>query len=133
MPKSLNIKNTAVIIALAGLIIGTLWTPLLSQIGILSIVDTIGSFFGPIFGIIITDYYLINKSKINNKDLYSSLPESSYFFSNGWHIKGIYSLFIGFIFSASTIWNMNLNFLQSYSWLVGAMMSSITYYLLVSK
>jgi Cytosine/uracil/thiamine/allantoin permeases len=133
LPKSLNIKNTAVIIAFAGLIIGTLWTPLLSQIGILSIVDTIGSFFGPIFGIIITDYYLINKSKINNKDLYSSLPESSYFFSNGWHIKGIYSLFIGFIFSASTIWNMNLNFLQSYSWLVGAMMSSITYYLLVSK
>ena len=133
LPKSLNIKNTSVIIAFAGLIIGTLWTPLLSQIGILSIVDTIGSFFGPIFGIIITDYYLINKSKINNKDLYSSLPESSYFFSNGWHIKGIYSLFIGFIFSASAIWNMNLNFLQSYSWLIGAIMSSITYYLLVSK
>ena len=95
--------------------------------------DTIGSFFGPIFGIIITDYYLINKTKINNKDLYSSDHEGSYFFSNGWHIKGIYALIIGFIFSASTIWNINLNFLQSYSWLIGALMSSITYHLLVSK
>ena len=75
----------------------------------------------------------INKSKINNKDLYSSNHEGSYFFSNGWHIKGIYALIIGFIFSASTIWNINMNFLQSYSWLIGASMSSITYYLLVPK
>ena len=132
-PKSLNLKNTAFFIALIGLIIGASWTPILSQVGILSIVDTIGSFFGPIFGIIITDYYLINKSKINNKDLYSSNHEGSYFFSNGWHIKGIYALIIGFIFSASTIWNINMNFLQSYSWLIGASMSSITYYLLVPK
>ncbi len=133
LPKKLNIKSTAMIIALIGLIIGASWTPVLSQVGILSIVDTIGSFFGPIFGIIITDYYLINKSKINNKDLYSPMPNASYFFSNGWHIKGIYALIIGFIFSASTIWNVNFNFLQSYSWLLGAIMSSITYYLLLSK
>jgi len=133
LPKSLNIKSTGMIIALIGLIIGTSWTPILSQIGILSIIDTIGSFFGPIFGIVITDYYLVNKSKINNKDLYSPAPDGSYFFSNGWHIKGIYALIIGFIFSSSTIWNLNLNFLQSYSWLIGALMSSITYYLLVSK
>jgi len=113
--------------------IGASWTPLLSQIGILSIVDTIGAFFGPIFGIVITDYYLINKSKIDNKDLYSPLPGDRYFFSNGWHIKGVYALIIGFIFSASTIWNLNLNFLQSYSWLIGALMSSITYYSIVSK
>ena len=132
-PKNLNIKSEAVIIAFIGLAIGALWTPLLSQIGILSIVDTIGSFFGPIFGIVITDYYLINKSNINNKDLFSSLPDSSYFFFNGWHLKGVYALVIGFIFSASTIWNINLNFLQSYSWLIGAIMSSITYYFLVSK
>ncbi len=133
MPKKLNIKSTSVIIAFIGLGIGASWTPLLSQIGILSIVDTIGAFFGPIFGIVITDYYLINKSKIDNKDLYSPLPGDRYFFSNGWHIKGVYALIIGFIFSASTIWNLNLNFLQSYSWLIGGLMSSITYYSIVSK
>jgi len=132
-PKNLNIKSTAMIIALIGLTVGASWTPVLSQIGILSIVDTIGSFFGPIFGIVVTDYYLINKSKIDNKDLYSSMLDSSYFFSKGWHIKGIYALIIGFIFSSSTIWNINFNFLQSYSWLIGALMSSITYYLLVSR
>ena len=133
LPKSLNIKSVAIIIALFGLVVGASWTPVLSQVGILSIVDTIGSFFGPIFGIVVTDYYLINKSKINNKDLYSSMSNGSYFFSNGWHIKGIYALIIGFIFSACTIWNINLSFLQSYSWLIGAIMSSITYYFLLYR
>jgi NCS1 family nucleobase:cation symporter-1 len=47
-------------------------------------------------------------------------------------IIGIFILFIGFIFSASTIWNVDLRFLQSFSWFLGALMSSITYYLLAS-
>jgi NCS1 family nucleobase:cation symporter-1 len=42
-------------------------------------------------------------------------------------------LFIGFIFSAATIWNVNLMFLQSYSWFIGAAASSLTYYLLATR
>jgi NCS1 family nucleobase:cation symporter-1 len=132
-PQSLNLKSAGVIIAIFGFFIGVFWIPVLSQIGILSFVDTIGAFFGPIFGIVIVDYYLIKKGKLNNKDIFSSIPNSSYYYSSGWHIKAIYSLFIGFIFSASTIWNLDLRFLQSFSWLIGALMSSITYYLLANR
>ena len=91
------------------------------------------SIFGPIFGIAIVDYYLIKKGELNNKDIFSSTPNSSYYYSSGWHIKAIYSLFIGFIFSASTIWNLDLSFLQSFSWMIGALMSSVTYYLLANR
>ena len=132
-PQSLNLKSAGVIIVIFGFFIGIFWIPVLSQIGILSFVDTIGAFFGPIFGIVIVDYYLIKKGKLNNKDIFSSIPNSSYYYSSGWHIKAIYSLFIGFIFSASTIWNVDLRFLQSFSWLIGALMSSITYYLLANR
>ena len=132
-PKALNLKSSGKIIAVIGFFIGIFWIPLLSQIGILSFVDTVGSFFGPIFGIAIVDYYLIKKEKLINKDIFSSMPNSSYYYSGGWHIKAIYSLFIGFIFSASTIWNVDLRFLQSFSWLIGALMSSITYYLLANR
>ena len=132
-PQSLNLKSAGVIVAIFGFFIGIFWIPVLSQIGILSFVDTIGAFFGPIFGIVIVDYYLIKKGKLNNKDIFSSIPNSSYYYSSGWHIKAIYSLFIGFIFSASTIWNLDLRFLQSFSWLIGGLMSSITYYLLANR
>ena len=132
-PKTLNLKSSGKIIAVIGFFIGIFWIPLLSQIGILSFVDTVGAFFGPIFAIAVVDYYLIKKEKLINKDIFSSMPNSSYYYSGGWHIKAIYSLFIGFIFSASTIWNVDLRFLQSFSWLIGALISSITYYLLANR
>ena len=133
MPGKLGPTSSGIIIGILGFFIGGLWISILSQIGILSIIDTFGSFFGPIFGIIIADYYLVKKTEIINKDIFSSSEAGAYYYSGGWHIKGIYSLFIGFVFSAATIWNPDLRFLQSYSWLIGAFMSFITYYLLASK
>ena len=133
MPMKLNLKSTAAIITITGFIIGIFWLSLLSQIGILAFVDTFGAFFGPLFGIMVVDYYLIKKTNLDNKDIFSLENKSLYFYSNGWHIKAIYSLILGFIFAASTIWNENLMSFHSFSWIAGAFISSLTYYLLVSK
>jgi len=133
IPSKLTLKSASFTISIIGFLIGIFWLTFLSQIGILSFVDTFGSFFGPLFGIIVVDYYLIKQSRLSNKDIYSTDSESIYYYSKGWHIKAIYSLLIGFIFSASTIWNPNLMFLQSYSWIIGAFISSLTYYLLANK
>ena len=133
LPARLNVKSIAIIITIVGFIIGILWLPLFSQIGILVFIDTIGSFFGPLFGVMIVDYYFIKKSNLSNKDIFSLDKESLYFYSNGWHLKALHALTLGFIFSASTLWNENLMLFQSYSWLIGAFISSLTYYLLTSK
>ena len=113
--------------------IGIFCLPLLSQIGIFSFVDTFGAFFGPLSGVMVVDYYLIKNKELNNKDIFSLDTNSLYFYSNGWHIKAIYSLIMGFVFAASTIWNENLLQFQSFSWIIGAFISSLTYYLLASK
>ena len=133
MPSSLNLKSASYVISIIGFFVGIFWLTILSQIGILSFVDTLISFFSPIFGVMIADYYLIRSESISNKDIYSTEVGSIYYFSNGWHIKGCYSIFIGFIFSASTIWNPNLMFLQSFAWIIGAFISFLTYYLLAKK
>tara|TARA_B100000161_G_C33536983_1_gene408845 strand:+ start:67 stop:1518 length:1452 start_codon:yes stop_codon:yes gene_type:complete len=133
IPNKLNLKSAGLIIILISFFVGLFWLPVLSQIGILSILDTVGSFFGPIFGVIIADYFVIKGSKIESKHIYSLESDGSYFYSKGWHLKGLYAIFIGFIFASSTIWNINLNFLQSFAWIIGAIISFITYYLLTSK
>ena len=133
IPNKLNLKSAGLIIILISFFVGLFWLPVLSQIGILSILDTVGSFFGPIFGVIIADYFVIKGSKIESKHIYSLESDGSYFYSKGWHLKGLYAIFIGFIFASSTIWNINLNFLQSFAWIIGAIISFITYYLLASK
>ncbi len=133
LPNSFSLKSAGIFIVITSFFISMFWLPVLSQIGILSFVDTVGAFFGPIFGIIIADFYLIQKKTINNKDIFSSISSSSYYYTNGWHLKALSALLVGFIFSASTIWNSNLIFLQPYSWMIGAFVSWLSYYLLVSK
>ena len=129
-PSSLSLKSASIIIAFLGFLIGVFWLSYLSQIGILSFVDTFGAFFGPLFGIMISDFYFIKKGNLTNKDIYSLEKDGAYYYSGGWHLKGVYSVILGFIFSASTIWNSNLMFLESFSWLIGAFVASFTYYLL---
>ena len=130
IPSSISLKGASFTIGFFGFFIGIFWLTFLSQIGILSIIDTLGAFFGPLFGLMISDFYFIKKSKLNNKDIYSLDKEGAYFYSAGWHLKGVYSLILGFIFAASTIWNSSLMFLQSYSWIIGALVAAIVYYLL---
>ena len=132
-PNRSSLRSSGIIIILLGFIFAVFWDPILSKIGILSFVDTLGSFFGPIAGVMLIDYYVIKNKKVINKDIFSSNKDGAYHYSAGWQIKSIYSLFIGFIFASATIWNAELRFLQPFSWLIGAVFSSITYYLLASK
>ena len=133
IPSSLSLKSSSYIIAIFSFLIGIFWLTYFSQIGILSFIDTFGAFFGPLFGIMICDFYLIKKGNLVNKDIYSVEINSVYYYSAGWHIKGVYSLIIGFIFSSSTIWNSNLMFLQPFSWIIGAFVSFVVYYFLAKE
>ena len=71
LPNKLTLRSSALIITFFGFFTGIFWLPLLSQIGILSFVDTFSCFFGPFFGVIVVDYYLIQKSNLVNKDIFS--------------------------------------------------------------
>ena len=133
LPFSLSIKSAGFAISILGFIIGIFWLTYLSQVGALSFIDTFACFLGPLFGVMISDFYFIQKGKLNNKDIYSLENNGVYYYSGGWHLKAVYSVILGFIFSASTIWNINLMFLQSLSWIIGAFVTALTYYLLAKR
>ena len=130
MPKNLDLKTFGMLIFLFGLIVASLWPSVLSLIGIMQIVDSLTALFGPIFGIIIADYYLVKKENVNHKDLFYMREDNIYFYSNGWNYKAIYSLLIGFIFSFSILWNYNLQDIKTFSWIIGFLVSFVVYYLL---
>ena len=58
LPNKLNFKSASYTISFLGLIVGIFWLTVLSQIGILSFVDTFSCFFGPLFGVIVADYVI---------------------------------------------------------------------------
>jgi len=93
-PNNSSLRSSGLTILFLGIIFAVFWDPLLSKIGILSFVDTIGSFFGPIAGIMLIDYYVIKNKTVINKDIFSSSKDGTYYYSGGWQIKSIYSLFM---------------------------------------
>ncbi len=132
-PNKLTIKSSGFIICFLGFFISGVWVAFISKMGILSIIDTIGAFLGPLFGIMIVDYYFIKKKIIVPKDLYSADPEGEYFYTDGWSLKTLYALFIAFIFSAVTIWNQEFRIFQPYSWIIGAFIGGLLQFLLSKK
>ena len=55
-PSKISVKSAGLVILFLGIMFAVFWDPVLSKIGFLSFVDTIGSFFGPIAGVMIIDY-----------------------------------------------------------------------------
>ena len=133
LPNSLSLRKASYVVIFLGLVVGGFWLSIFSQPSIILIFDNLSTFFGPIFGIVIADYYYVKKQKINHKELFYPKENSEYIYSSGWNHKAIFSLIIGFIFSASTIWNVNLSSLESFGWIIGALISFILYLLLIKK
>ncbi len=133
LPNSLSLNKASYLIIFLGLLVSGFWLSIFSQSNIVLIFDNLTSFFGPIFGVVVADYYFVKKQKINHKELFYPKEDTEYIYNAGWNYKAIYSLVIGFIFSASTIWNSNLDSLQTFGWIIGALISFILYLLLSKK
>ena len=78
----------------------------------------------------ISVYYFIKKKRINHKELFYPEETTEYIYNGGWNIKALYAVIIGFVFSASTIWNVYLLKFQTFGWLIGALVAYIVYLLL---
>ena len=132
-PNTMTLNRASYVIVFLSLIVAGFWLSIFSNPNILNFFDILSAFFGPIFGVVVADFYFIKKQKINHKELFYPKENSEYIYSSGWNYKAIYSLIIGFIFSVSAIWNTNLTSLQSFGWIIGAFVSYIIYYLLSKK
>ena len=133
LPNSLTLNKASYVIVFLGLLVAGFWLSIFSKPNIIIFFDSLTTFFGPIFGVIVADYYFVKKQKINHKELFYPKENTEYAYSSGWNYRAIYSVIIGFIFSASTMWNVNLTSFESFGWIIGAFVSYIIYYLLAKK
>lgn len=55
----------------------------------------IGAMFVPLFGVVLTDYFLIRKRQLNTEEIYKK--DGEYWFSRGFNVAAIVSWAIGFV------------------------------------
>src|SRR3712207_8963367 len=59
--------------------------------------DTLGAAIGPLYGILVADYFIVKHDKLHVDDLYSDKPDGRYWYSNGFNPSAIKALVIGFV------------------------------------
>ena len=130
-PKKINFRIGGMITAIAAFFVGALWVSWISQIGIAGFVNTLGAILAPVYGIMITDYYLVKHQKLDIQQLFSASPDGKYHYLNGWNRKALIAFGLGGVFSISSVWVESLSFLSGYAWVIGAILGAIFYYFLM--
>ena len=83
------------------------------------------SLLGPIAGIMIADYFVIRKRRLDVAALYSN--EGQYRYDNGVNWRAITALAMGVFVALSGLWIPPLRWLYDYAWFVGFLLSGAAY------
>lgn len=88
-------------------------------------------FLGPIAGILICDYFIIRKKKLNVLDLYRRNGE--YEFAKGFNLRAIYALLAGVFVALIGLLVPSLRFLYDYAWFVGFAIAFVVYLIIMKN
>ena len=136
IPSKINFRMGGLITAIFGFIIGGLWVSTITKMGIFPFVNTLGAILAPVFGIMITDYYIIKKEKLNVDDLFSESKSGKYHYNDGFNGKGMLAWVLSGYIAVGSVWPnilvfglgdffANLGGGGGYAWMIGAALGAI--------
>jgi NCS1 family nucleobase:cation symporter-1 len=106
-------------IAAVGSVLITPWNLYNSPDTIHYTLDTLGCFIGPLYGVLIADYYLIKKQRVVVDDLYTMDPKGRYHYTKGYNPVAIGATALGAIVGVMIVFGMSAN-VAAYSWFICA-------------
>ncbi|MBQ4771218.1 NCS1 family nucleobase:cation symporter-1 [Pectobacterium carotovorum subsp. carotovorum] len=125
-PQRISFR-TGGMIAAVGSVLLTPWNLFNSPELIHYTLDVLGAFIGPLFGILLMDFYVIKGGKIYVDDLFDATPKGKYWYRNGFNPNAIMALIpavtIGLIITFTPQWRDAANF----SWFIGAFLAAGCY------
>ncbi len=100
--------------------------------------ETLGAFIGPLFGVLIADYYFIRRRVIVVDDLFTMSPEGTYWYSKGVNPPAVIATVIGALVAMMTVvlpesaisW---IDTAGQYSWFIGMGLGLAVYYPLARR
>jgi len=89
--------------------------------------DILGSFIGPLFGILIADYYLVRRQKVVVDDLYTMATSGSYWYENGYNQVAVWTLIPSALIPVLCVLVPALQGAANYAWFIGMGLGLIIY------
>ena len=93
-------------------------------------VGTVGGFLGPIYGIIVTDYYLVKRQKVQIHDLFTTSPEGAFWYYRGVNLKALIAAAPAIVLSALISLSPGFSSWSAANWFLSAIVASALYLIL---
>jgi NCS1 family nucleobase:cation symporter-1 len=137
MPSKINFRTGGLITAGFGFVIGALWVSVITKMGMFPFVNTLGAILAPVFGIMITDYYIVKKQKLDVKALFKD-GKGKYWYNDGFNYKGMLAWALSGYVAIGSVWPNILpgglgNFFANlgggggFAWMIGAALGAIVH------
>lgn len=127
-PKRISFRGGGIITGIIGILIAPWW--LLNEIS--GFLIFVSGLLGPVLGILIADYYLVRKKKLDLAELYKEEGVYSYG-KTGFNKAAMIALFVAVFLALIGYWIPQLEFLYTLSWFTGFIISFVLYYVLMKK
>jgi NCS1 family nucleobase:cation symporter-1 len=98
--------------------------------------ETLGAFIGPLFGVLIADYYLIRKQHVVVDDLFTMSPGGRYWYRKGYNPPAIIATAIGAaVAMVPVLWKggPGMATTAQYSWFIGMGLGLVVYRVLAPR
>ena len=95
--------------------------------------DILGSFIGPLFGILIADFYLVRKQQVVVDDLYTLSPKGRYWYSKGYNLKAVWTMIPSALIPILCVLIPAWRGAANYAWFIGMGLGFVIYALLNRK
>ncbi|RDI26091.1 NCS1 family nucleobase:cation symporter-1 [Pseudacidovorax intermedius] len=89
--------------------------------------DILGSFIGPLFGILIADFYLVRRQQVVVDDLYTMKPTGSYWYSNGYNLKAVATMVPSALIPILCVLVPAWRGAANYAWFIGMGLGFVIY------
>lgn len=125
-PRVLNFKRAGLISAVIGVAILP-WNLYNSPLVIEYFLGTLGAVLGPFFGVIMADYWLVRRQRVNVPELYSESPEAAYYYRRGVNQRAFAALIPAALVAVLVSVVPLFAPIAGFSWFVGALIAAVAY------
>lgn len=130
-PSKIDFKKGGLISAIVALLI-TPWNLFNNPMIVNQFLGGLGALLGPLFGIIMVDFYVLRRRQADLQDLYRE-KGSQYWYTKGWNPKALISFLAAAIPSIIVALVPAFAAAAPFSWFIGAALSAVIHYAISAR
>lgn len=131
-PRAFTFKRAGTVVAVLAIVILP-WNLYSSPVLVNQFIGGVGALMGPLFGIMMTDYYWVRRRRLNTAELFSDDPSGAYYYRNGVNPMAITALCIAGGVTIIMAIVPPLSTIAPFAWPVGVILGSASYMIAVRR